>query len=190
MHPNTFTPEDMLQLAIKALQGPSERLQPSLNELPAAIYVTDRSGKLTHYNKACVAFAGRKPRVGQDAWCITWKLYTDDGEFLPHDQCPMAVAIREQRAIRGIEAVAERPDGSHVSFRPYPTPLFDEANNLIGAVNLLQDVGGRKQAQTLRAQAAKYRRLVNLMPGLQSQQQLDGMARSHDQQALSIEQAN
>lgn len=190
MHTDTFTPEDMLQAAIGALQRSSEDLQTSLNKLPAAIYVTDPDGILTHYNKACVAFAGRTPRIGQDTWCVTWKLYTEDGEFLPHDQCPMAVAIREQRAIRGIEAVAERPDGSHVSFRPYPTPLFDEAENLVGAVNLLLDVRGGNQAQSLRAQAARYRRLVNLMPGHQSRQELDSMATSYDQQALKIEQAN
>jgi PAS domain-containing protein len=190
MHIETVTAEDMVQAAIEALQGPRERLQSSLNKLPAAIYVTAPDGRLTHYNKACVAFAGRTPRVGQDTWCVTWKLYTEDGEFLPHDQCPMAIAIREQRAIRGIEAVAERPDGSHVNFRPYPTPIFDEADNLLGAVNLLLDVGGRNQAKSLRTQAARYRLLVNLMPGVRDQEKLDVMATSFDQQALRIEQAN
>jgi PAS domain-containing protein len=158
-----------------------------LDELQAAIYFTDIAGTVTHYNDACIAFAGRKPRVGHDTWCVTWKLYTKEGDFLPHDQCPMAVAIREQRPVRGIEAVAERPDGSHLGFRPYPTPLFDQAGQFVGAVNLLLDVGSRDQSHALRARAAKYRRMVNLMPDPQSRQDLDRIATSIDQQALRIE---
>ena len=44
------------------------------------------------------------------------------GEFLPHDQCPMATALKEGRPIRGLTAVAKRPDGTRVVFMPYPTP--------------------------------------------------------------------
>ena len=50
--------------------------------------------------------------LGSDEWCVTWKLYWPDGTPLPHDQCPMAVALKEGRAIRNAEAIAERPDGT------------------------------------------------------------------------------
>jgi hypothetical protein len=56
----------------------------ALDELPAPIDVTDADGVITH-NPACLAFAGRVPAVGRDRWCVTWKLYTEDGAFLPHD---------------------------------------------------------------------------------------------------------
>ena len=59
-----------------------------LDRLPAPVYVTDRSGRITYFNPACVAFAGRRPEVGRDSWCVTWKLYTEQGAFLPHDECP------------------------------------------------------------------------------------------------------
>lgn len=190
MQINASAPETMLQATIGALKGPAGSIQTSLNELPAAIYVTDERGTVTHYNDACVTFTGRKPRVGHDAWCVTWKLYTKEGDFLPHDQCPMAVAIREQRLIRGVEAVAERPDGSHVGFRPYPTPLFDEAGQLVGAVNLLLDIATHDRSKALRGQAAKYRRMVNLMPNPDSRQELGRMATNCDQQALKIGQAS
>jgi hypothetical protein len=45
----------------------------------------------------------------------------------------MAMALKEKRAIRGAEAVAERPDGTRVPFLAYPTPLLDEAGLLAGA---------------------------------------------------------
>ena len=44
----------------------------------------------------------------------------------------MAIALKENRAIRGVEAIAERPDGTRVPFIPYPTPLHDADGNLIG----------------------------------------------------------
>jgi hypothetical protein len=40
---------------------------------------------------------------------------------MPHDECPMAIALKEQRAICGAEAVAERPDGRCIPFLAYPT---------------------------------------------------------------------
>jgi hypothetical protein len=86
------------------------------------IYVTSRDGVITHFNHACVAFAGRTPRVGHDSWRVTWKLYTEAGQFLPHDQCPMAVAIQQRHSVRGSEAIAERPDGTRVNFLPTPRP--------------------------------------------------------------------
>jgi two-component sensor histidine kinase len=60
----------------------------------------------------------------------------------------MAIALEEQRPVRGAEAVAERPDGSRVPFIPYPTPLFDPAGAMVGAVNVLVDIGHRKEAET------------------------------------------
>jgi PAS domain S-box-containing protein len=65
---------------------------------------------------------------------------------MPHDECPMALALKEQRVVRGMEAVAERPDGTFVHFAPYPTPLYDDSGTLIGAVNMLIDISDRKRA--------------------------------------------
>lgn len=103
----------------------------------APIYLTDDEGVVVYANHACERFAGRAPALGQDRWCVTWKLYTDAGQFLPHEQCPMALAIRERKPIRGASAVAERPDGTRVPFKPFPTPIFGRDGRLVGAVNIL-----------------------------------------------------
>ncbi|XVN20204.1 HWE histidine kinase domain-containing protein [Pseudomonas corrugata] len=117
-----------------------------LEALPAAVYTTDAEGRITFYNRAAVELSGRTPQLG-DMWCVTWKLFNTDGSPLPHDQCPMAVALKENRAIRGVEAVAQRPDGTRVPFNPYPTPLHDAEGNLVGAINMLVDITERKQAE-------------------------------------------
>jgi hypothetical protein len=130
----------LIDVAAAAIRSSPQAFPEVLDELAAPIYLTDGHGTLTYFNNACVSLAGRTPRVGTDKWCVTWKIYTIDGEYLPHDACPMAIAIREGRSIRGAEAIAERPDGTRINFIPYPTPLFDEDGNLAGAVNLLLDV--------------------------------------------------
>lgn len=117
-----------------------------LQALPAAIYTTDANGRITFFNRACIEFAGRTPKIG-DMWCVTWKLFSPDGAPLAHEDCPMAIALKENRAIRNVEAIAERPDGSRICFMPYPTPLRDAAGRLIGAVNMLLDITTRKQAE-------------------------------------------
>jgi PAS domain-containing protein len=189
MHINTSAAERMVRVAGRAIQEDDRDVLQSLREFPAAIYATDARGMVIHFNRACIPFAGRTPRLGQDAWCVTWKLYTEAGEFLPHGQCPMALAIRERRSIRGMAAVAERPDGTHVNFQPFPTPLFDRGGRLVGAVNLLLDVTGRERAFALRAKAARCRRLVNLMPDRRSLKILNAMAAEYDREAFGIEQA-
>jgi PAS domain S-box-containing protein len=125
-----------------------------LDALPAAVYTTDAAGRVTYYNKAAAEFAGREPRLGSDEWCVTWRLFNMDGTPLPHDRCPMAVAIKENRAVRGAEAVLERPDCTRVPFLPYPTPLRDASGALIGAVNMLVDISDLKSVETARAHLA------------------------------------
>jgi PAS domain S-box-containing protein len=115
--------------------------------LPAAVYTTDAAGRITFYNEAAVELWGVRPKLGTSEFCGSWKLYRPDGTPLPHDQCPMALALREKRPIRGMEAIAERPDGTRVPFIPYPTPLFDSAGALIGAVNTLVDITERHAAE-------------------------------------------
>ncbi|MBM6584284.1 PAS domain-containing protein [Microvirga sp. BT689] len=110
-----------------------------LAALPFAVYTTDATGRITFYNEAAVALWGRRPVLGRDRWCGSWRIYTLNGAPLPHDHCPMAVAIHEDRRIRDVTAVAERPDGTRVHFRPFPTPLHDANGNLVGAVNVLID---------------------------------------------------
>lgn len=134
--------------ADRAARDGERRLREILDALPVALYTTDAEGRIIYYNEASVDMSGRRPALGDDKWCVTWKLFHPDGTPLAHDECPMAVALQEQRPVRGAEAVAERPDGSRVPFIPYPTPLFDPTGEMVGAVNVLVDIGHRKEAET------------------------------------------
>jgi PAS domain S-box-containing protein len=135
--------------------------QAILRALPEAVYTTDAAGRLTYYNDAAAEFWGYRPKLGDAQWCGSWRLLRLDGSHLPHDECPMALAIKENRPIRGVEAIAERPDGTRVPFLPYPTPLHDPSGKVVGAVNMLVDITERKKSEeTLRRAEQELRDFV------------------------------
>jgi PAS domain S-box-containing protein len=128
-----------------------------LEALDVAVYTTDREGRLTFFNDAAAAFWGRRPELGE-LWCGSYRLFYPDGAPMPHDECPMAVALKDGRELRGVEAIAERPDGSRVAFTPYPTVLRDPDGTVIGAVNVLVDITDRVRVEdSLRASAEALR---------------------------------
>lgn len=180
----------MLQQALSAVLAGDEALREALDDLPAAIYVTDADGVITYFNSACIDFTGRRPEVGEDRWCVTWRLYTNAGEFLPHNECPMAVTINTQRPIRGVTAVAEQPDGTRVNFRPYPTPIFDRVGRFTGAVNLLEDVTDEVRADDLMAQARRCRRLANSVADELATETLTRMADEYEAKATALRRAS
>jgi len=49
--------------------------------------------------------------------------------------------------VEGVEAIAERPDGTRVWFMPYPRALHDAEGKIIGGINMLLDITERKLAE-------------------------------------------
>ena len=181
-------PEQIVAEAAGALAagGPLD----ALDAVPAPLYATDPDGRITWFNRACVPFAGRRPTVGEDRWCVTWKLYTESGDALPHEQCPMAVAVRERRPVRGAQAVAERPDGTRRNFAPFPTPVFDGDGRFAGAVNLLLDITDRKRAEHLDAQAVRCRRLAATIGDSRTVETLKRLAAEYKAEAEALARPN
>jgi two-component system, chemotaxis family, CheB/CheR fusion protein len=143
---------DLSKIATAGQRGPPPTLSDQmdlpqfLNALPAAVYTTDAEGRITYFNEAAVALWGRRPELNVDLWCGSWRLFWPDGTPMPQDAYPMAVALKERRAVRGAQAIAERPDGSRVPFMAFPAPLYDETGALVGAVNMLIDISGQSRS--------------------------------------------
>ncbi len=153
-----------------ALRERERRFRELLNALPAAVYTTDAAGRITYFNDAAAALWGHRPQLGTSEWCGSWKLFWPDGTPLRHDECPMAIALKEDRVVRGMEAAAERPDGTRVPFIPYPTPLHDESGRLVGAVNMLVDITDRKRAEEQQALLVRelHHRVKNTLATVQA----------------------
>jgi PAS domain S-box-containing protein len=146
---STTTPAVNGKIRATILDDTNALFRQAVEAVPAAVYMTDAHGRLTFYNDAAATLWGCRPELGETKFCGSWKLYWPDGTPLPPDECPMAMALQQRRPIRGMEAVAERPDGTRVPFIPYPTPLFDASGDLTGAVNMLLDISERKRAEAV-----------------------------------------
>jgi PAS domain S-box-containing protein len=105
--------------------GQNKAFREIVETLPVAVYATDAEGRLTYFNDAARKLSGRTPELGTDKWCVTWKIFLPDGTPLPHDQCPMALALKGVSVPNGIECIAERPDGTRFWFTPYPSVFRD-----------------------------------------------------------------
>ena len=94
------------------LREKEQRSRQILDVLPAAIYTTDAEGTLTYFNPAAAELAGNTPVLGKDKWCVSWRLRRPDGTVLPHDECPMAMTLKEGRPVRGRRGF-RRASGRH-----------------------------------------------------------------------------
>ena len=133
--------------AYQVLRASEHAYRTLVEALPVAVYTTDAQGHITLFNRAAAEFAGRVPELGTDSWSVMWKMYQPNGTPLPHNQGPLAVALREDRPVHGQEIIIERPDGTRANCLPYPTPLHDPSGKLVGAVNLVVDITERNQVE-------------------------------------------
>jgi PAS domain S-box-containing protein len=144
--------EALLSHSNGRLRTQEEAFRRLLGSLPAAIYTTDKAGRITYCNQAAVELWGMHPALGNDRWSDLWRLHYPDGTSVPLDDRPTQIVLNEGRAVRGREALLERPDGTLVPIMPCPAPLIDERGTIIGVVNMQIDLTERKLAEAALAE--------------------------------------
>jgi PAS domain S-box-containing protein len=131
-------------------QGLDESQKHALIEvMPSAIFTCDHEGLITYYNQRAVELWGRYPKLRdpEDRYCGSFRIYRPDGSLLPHNQCPMAVAVHTGQSARNEEIHILRPDGTIIIALVNIDPLMDESGHTVGAINVLEDITHRKQAE-------------------------------------------
>ena len=126
-----------------------------LDKLPSAAYTCDAEGLITYFNRHALELWGREPLLNDpiDRFCGSFKLFSSDGTPIPHDECWMALALRDQREYNGHEIIIERPDGSRCTALAHANPVLDDSGLVCGAVNILVDITERARVEELQKQA-------------------------------------
>lgn len=130
--------------AEQSVRKSERRLRETLDNLPVAVYGVGADGRLTDYNPACVDLAGIAPEVGVTQWCVCGRLFDTNGAPMRLEENPMATALRTNRSMQGVELIIERPDGSRRWVAAYPTIMRSAEGDIVGGVNILVDITGRK----------------------------------------------
>ncbi|HEX4522173.1 MAG TPA: ATP-binding protein [Casimicrobiaceae bacterium] len=121
-----------------------------LDRLPAGAYMCDNEGLITYFNNHAVRVWGREPKLNdpEDRFCGSFKLYSADGSRIAHNQCWMALALRDRKEFNGHEIIIERPDGFRATVIAHANPIYGDSGELLGAVNVLFDITERKRAES------------------------------------------
>jgi PAS domain S-box-containing protein len=133
------------------IQRSQERYRTLFDLVPVAVYTCNADGIIQEYNRRAVELWGGE--LGQNGekprFCGSYKIYYPDGRPMPHEECPMARALRgEKLTPKDLEIVVERPDGERRDVIPAPRVLTDDHGKIAGAVNCLFDITERKRAET------------------------------------------
>lgn len=149
-----------------SLKNEERKYRALVDALPAAIYTCDREGRITYFNDVAARLWGNRPPLNSEAskFCAAYKVWFD-GTFIPPHETPMATAIHTGQSFRNLEPVFERPDGTTFNAHVTIDPLYDEAGNVCGAINVFQDVTPLKKMEVaLRKSERQYNQLLKVLP--------------------------
>lgn len=137
-----------------------------LDKMPVGVYTTDAEGYIDYFNQASVVAWGRTPEISKEQWCGSHKIIDDEGNIIPHEQCPMAYAIKNNVALSNIEGTLIRPNGEKRIFLVSASPFQDEEGKLVGAMNVMVDFTELKQiTKELKENQTFLNNLIGNLPG-------------------------
>ena len=139
---------------LKTIPLEPDLLHLAYDHIPVAIYACNGLGYITYYNIAAAKLWGRQPVIGRDHWSSINKIFKLNGERYPHDERPIAIALKTGIPSRGHEILLERPDGSRRNIITHPVVLFNDQGDITGVINTLTDITEQRSGKSKEAMLA------------------------------------
>ena len=134
-----------------------------LEALPIGVYVSGPNGEVLHFNRHAESLIGRV--LTYDSRGAPLHVYWPDGRPLEGEDSPVGRVLRSGVALRDVEVVIERPDGTRIDVLASIEPLRDPDGSLLGVVTCFQDVTELKRTRTRADRLDTWiRRVVELSP--------------------------
>jgi PAS domain S-box-containing protein len=140
------------------LQMANNRLRALIETLPAGLVIIDLEGRIVLANPLARTIRGKAlagttyiTDNGTDLWHL-------DGALFSSEDLPLSRAIRRGETTTGIEAITE-PDGENKRYVLLAaSPIYDEDDRIINAVEIIQDITHLKQVEeALQESEKRYR---------------------------------
>jgi len=143
--------------ALTSTQGPEHHLQQVLDALHVGVSIIDRQGRIVVANTSARQLwggegAGAQQLAEHKAW------WADTGEPVRPEEWGVARAIQGEFSVEE-EVLVETPDGGQKLIRSSAAPIVDERGEIVGAVNVSEDVTAARTAEETRVrEEAEHRR--------------------------------
>jgi two-component system, cell cycle sensor histidine kinase and response regulator CckA len=162
------------------------RLQEVLDALPAGVWVVDKEGHIVLANAASQGIWGGTPETalspaGKDkAW------WTETGQPVPPEEWGVTRALEQGESSYNEELTVETADGAQRIIQNSAVPIRDAGGEIVGAVNLSEDVTGKKAAEAAQREQDERQREQDERQReeqlRQDRQQLEEQQRQQDQE--------
>ncbi len=144
-------------------------LTATLDSLPLAVWIADKSGKIIQSNKQTEILWGKEGNYASGLYDYKrfrgWRPKT--GKQLKSEDWAMARALNKGETIIEEEIEIQRFDGKKAYILNNAAPVRDESGNIIGGVTVEQDITERKKIeQKLKAAEARKAYLLKLSDAL------------------------
>ncbi|MFM9032552.1 MAG: PAS domain S-box protein, partial [Opitutaceae bacterium] len=150
----------------------SEQQRLLFESMPQGVLIYDGTGRVIEANPSAERFLGfsrEELLCGEHRSSIAYGPFREDGTFIPVEERPSHVALREQREVRDVVVGFIPRLGTRLSwYRVNAVPLFAGRNGGDARVYFtMEDITGIRAAQeALRRSESRYQDLVENLPDL------------------------
>jgi two-component system cell cycle sensor histidine kinase/response regulator CckA len=157
--------ESQRDATLEALRESERKLDRMLQTMVDGMVVVNLQGEITYANQAAerILEIHKDDILGRYYHEREWQQIDERGEPYPLDQLPLAIALREEKEVVGLEHGIIAPDGEVRWLSVNAAPLIDESGQLYGAVASFRDITEHKQAlRALQAEKDKAQKYLDI----------------------------